>query len=106
MNGIEYGIVGGYWVKFSVRRVEVTSYRPHGLKYSLTLHNAYGNRLLGYDNAHQANIKRKKFSARREAWDHKHNRSVVTDYDFDTAWQLMEDFWNSVDQMLLEEGIE
>ena len=29
---------GGYWVKFEVRRVDVTSSPPHGLSYSLTLH--------------------------------------------------------------------
>ena len=29
---------GGYWVRFSVNRVASTPERPHGLKYSLTLH--------------------------------------------------------------------
>jgi hypothetical protein len=33
---------GEHWVKFQVRRFEVTPDRPHGLKYSLTLHDAKG----------------------------------------------------------------
>ena len=31
-----------YFVKFEVRAVKQTAYRPHGIKYSLTLHNAHG----------------------------------------------------------------
>ena len=43
---------GGYWVRFSVNRVASTPERPHGLKYSLTLHGTDGSRLIGFDNAH------------------------------------------------------
>jgi len=43
---------GGYWVRFSVNRTASTPERPHGLKYSLTLHGPDGNRLIGFDNAH------------------------------------------------------
>lgn len=42
----------GYWVRFSVNRVASTPERPHGLKYSLTLHGPDGSRLIGFDNAH------------------------------------------------------
>jgi Family of unknown function (DUF6516) len=45
---------GGHWVKFEVKRTEVTTERPHGLRYSMTLHAADGTRLVGYDNAHAA----------------------------------------------------
>ena len=41
-----------YWVKFVVKRVPVTPEQPHGLYYSLTLHDPYGDRVLGFDNAH------------------------------------------------------
>lgn len=105
LDGIEQRIINGYWVKFSVKLVEPDIHRPHGIRYSLTLHNPYGTRLVGFDNAHLADIKRKKFSAKRVEWDHKHNRSVVFDYDFDTAGQLLEDFWNLVDRILKEEGV-
>src|ERR1017187_1594579 len=49
---------GGYWVQFSVNRVASTPERPHGLKYSLTLHGPDSSRLIGFDNAHPV----------REAW--------------------------------------
>ncbi|MDE0165485.1 MAG: hypothetical protein OXH92_04490 [Bryobacterales bacterium] len=37
----------GHWVKFVVRRTDVTEERPHGLSYSLTLHAPDGARLVG-----------------------------------------------------------
>lgn len=91
LDGIEQRVIGGYWVKFSAKLIEATLHRPHGIRYSLTLHNAYGTRLVGFDNAHLADIKRKKYSAKRVVWDHKHNRSVVSDYDFESAvscWRI------------------
>jgi|SRR6185312_13430946 len=42
----------GYWLKFEIKRIEPTPERPHGLRYSFTLHNADGKRLMGFDNAH------------------------------------------------------
>jgi len=42
----------GYWLKFEVKPVEPTQERPHGLRYSFTLHDPSGNRLVGFDNAH------------------------------------------------------
>ena len=106
LDDIEYGITGGFWVKFSVVEVEFNKHRPHGIKYSLTMHNKYGTRLVGYDNGHLADVKRKKFSAKRVEWDHKHNRNIISDYDFINAGQLIEDFWNHVDRVLTEEGVE
>ena len=43
---------GKHWVKFIVKKVEPSSERPHGLSYSLTLHDESGARLVGFDNAH------------------------------------------------------
>ncbi len=40
----------GYWVKIEARRVEPTAEIPHGIRYSLTLHEPYGKRILGYLN--------------------------------------------------------
>ena len=105
LNGIEYCIVAGYWVKFSVIKISPNEHRPFGIKYSLSMHTNYGTRLVGFDNAHLADIKRKKYAAKRVVWDHKHNRGVVSDYDFDSAAQLLEDFWDLVDQVLTEEGV-
>jgi len=43
---------GGHWVRFVVARVPVSPEKPHGIDYSLTLHGPYGERLVGFDNAH------------------------------------------------------
>ena len=41
----------GYSVKIEAWEVDVTISIPHGIRYSLTLHNPRGVRILGYDNA-------------------------------------------------------
>jgi hypothetical protein len=33
---------GGYWIKIEVRRVPMSRHAPHGISYSLTLHDKYG----------------------------------------------------------------
>jgi hypothetical protein len=54
LDGVMYTVddTGCCWVKFEVARIAVSPERPHGLKYSLTLHDEKGTRLLGFDNAH------------------------------------------------------
>jgi hypothetical protein len=44
----------GYFVKFEIKRAAPSKERPHGLRYSLTLHGPGGKRLVGFDNAHGA----------------------------------------------------
>jgi len=43
----------GHWVKFVVVQTEVTPERPHGLRYSLTLHAPDGARLVGWKEVDQ-----------------------------------------------------
>ena len=43
---------GGHWVKMVAKTIAPEPQRPHGISYSLTLHAANGERLVGYDNAH------------------------------------------------------
>jgi hypothetical protein len=90
---------GGHWVKFVVRRVPVTVDRPHGLDYSLTLHDASGQRLVGFDNAHP--IRRSKANAK----DHKHRFETVKPYEYKDAATLLEDFWSEVDNVLRNRGV-
>lgn len=96
---------GGYWVKIEAWTVEVSSAIPHGIRYSLTLHNPDGERLLGYDNAHAAKVKGKKYSGQRLAYDHKHRHAVDTGvpYEFKDAGQLVVDFFTEVDLILEKE---
>jgi hypothetical protein len=51
-DGRIHQIQKGYWLKFEIKRTAPTPERPHGLRYSFTLHDPNGNRLMGFDNAH------------------------------------------------------
>ena len=96
---------GGYWVKIEAWRVEVTADVPHGVRYSLTLHEPYGKRILGYDNAHAVKPpKRFKYAGQHLTYDHKHRHASDKGipYEFQDAQQLLIDFFNEVDRVLKE----
>lgn len=95
----------GYWIKIEAWRVEPSTFVPHGIRYSLTLHEPYGKRILGYDNAHAVKPPKKfKYAGMRLTYDHKHRH--VSDqgvpYAFQDAYQLMTDFFSEVDRVLQE----
>lgn len=95
---------GGHWVKFVVHRVPATAEKPHGLDYSLTLHDAAGNRLVGFDNAHPvpgAASRKKEPSS-----DHKHRLRTIRPYAYRSAADLLADFWAEVDAVLKEKGVQ
>jgi hypothetical protein len=62
LNGITYHMSGGYWVKFDVWMVEPTREVPHGIRYSLTLHDRNNLRIVGYDNAQRGVAKKRQIS--------------------------------------------
>jgi len=88
----------GYWVSFVVHKVPVSVEKPHGLDYSLTLHEPGGERLVGFDNAHQVAGKR------RAEHDHKHRLRTVRPYDYRDAAALVADFWAEVEAVMQERG--
>lgn len=91
----------GYWVKFSARLVAPNDHIPHGVSYSLSLHDRNNSRILGFDNAHGCQPpRRKKFSGRTVTWDHKHRNEKILAYEYDSAAQLLEDFWAEVDRIV------
>lgn len=97
----------GYWVKFEVSKCTVSKERPHGIRYSLTLHNKYGKRLMGFDNAHAVHTPSKnKYSGRIVEYDHTHCHSSDKGipYNFVSPYQLMQDFFNRVDEVLKQQG--
>jgi hypothetical protein len=96
---------GRYWARFSVNRVASTPARPHGLKYSLTLHGPDGNRLIGFDNAHPVRESRGPGGKARGPLDHKHRMETVRPYGFKDPATLLEDFWTEVDKLLTEKGV-
>ena len=68
----------GFWVKFKVYITAQNIHIPHGIKYSLTLHDKSNRRIIGYDNAHGIMPpKKKKFSGIRQIWDHKYQETKV-----------------------------
>jgi len=104
-GNIEFQNDEGYWVKMEVSRVAVTAERPHGIKYSLTLHAPEGARLMGIDNAH-GGIKPAGSHflhvGKKYPYDHMHRNAtdIGTLYEFNTAYQLISDFYAEVDRIL------
>ena len=95
----------GYWIKIEARRTDVSNQVPHGIRNSLTLHEPYGKRILGYDNAHVIKPPKKfKYAGRILAFDHKHRHASDhgVPYEFKDAQQLIIDFFADVDRILQE----
>ena len=93
----------GYWLKIEAWQVEPSPDIPHGIRYSLTLHEPYGNRILGFDNAHAIKPPKKfKYAGRVLPYDHKHRHASDkgVPYAFTTAHQLLGDFFDEVDRVL------
>ena len=74
LDGEIFLMENGYWTKFEASRVTPIRQIPHGIRYSLTLHDRNNTRILGFDNAHAVKPKKKKYGACKITWDHKHKR--------------------------------
>jgi hypothetical protein len=96
LDGEIFPLDNGYWVKFEAKRVKVSIEIPHGVKYSLTLHNKRNHRVIGYDNAHSFKSN-KKYAAKKQTWDHIHKQMDIVSYEFESASILIEDFWKNVE---------
>lgn len=100
----QYFFIYPYLTKlFEARRIEASEQIPHGIKYSLTLHDVNNTRVIGFDNAHSvktAGKRRKKYSGRIVTWDHIHKCEKATNYEFESASRLMSDFWEAVDELI------
>ena len=90
----------GFWVKIEAWTVSVTPDIPHGIRYSLTLHEPYGERILGYDNAHAVRLPKKfKYAGVRLPFDHRNSyqNNHGVPYEFNDAHRLLADFFEEVD---------
>jgi hypothetical protein len=96
LDGEVFPLDNGCWVKFEAKRVELSSAIPHGVKYSLALHDKRNHRVIGYDNAHSFKPTQK-YGAKKESYDYIHKKMDIVSYEFESAAQLIEDFWKSVD---------
>lgn len=95
----------GYWIKIEAWRSPPSAAVPHGIRYSLTLHEPHGRRILGYDNAHAASWPKKfKYTGRIRTFDHVHRHAADPGfpYEFESAEQLLADFFRDVDRALLK----
>ena len=100
LNGEIFPMDNGYWTKIEAKVVNESEHIPHGIKYSLTLHDRSNERVLGYDNAHGVRTNKTKFKVMKTKWDHKHERNTITSYDYKSAGKLLEDFWSDVNKIV------
>lgn len=100
LDGEVFPMDSGYWTKFEVKQVEANDRIPHGIRYSLTLHDRSNQRVFGIDNAHGFKPKRKKFGAGKTTWDHIHMKEKIAPYEFESAGALLEYFWRVVDKVI------
>ena len=94
----------GYWVKFAVRRATPSPERPHGIEYSLTMHDSSNRRLVGFDNAHPVRGTKRSEQGVGRAYDHRHRLGRVKSYPYENAAKLVADFWEAVDEVLNLKG--
>jgi hypothetical protein len=103
LDGAEYTEENSYWYKIEASKVEPTKERPHGIRYNLTLHDNYNQRILGFDNAHAVKAKKPGYyTGTIVSYDHVH-RSIKDKgipYEFENAQQLLTDFLNEVNSIL------
>jgi hypothetical protein len=104
LDGEEIVYDGGYVARFRIRQIAATSERPHGISYSLTFHAPDGQRLMGYDNAHDSPRRGGRYAKRQLAFDHWHRDEADQGrpYQFETAEQLIADFFDEIDRILRE----
>ena len=98
----------GVWVKFEVKETS-PNIRTSGIRYSLTLHDRTGDRVLGFDNAHLVEYGGKNQVAPKRTFDHCHidGKKNIKPYPYINAGKLLEDFWEAVELKIkdLKEGI-
>jgi hypothetical protein len=100
LDGFEFQFAEGYRVRIAVQLVETTSARPHGVKYSLTLHDPAGARIYGLDNAHGTRRRQAEFDHR-----HVYGRRRIVPYAYRGPVALLEDFYREVGRILRERGV-
>jgi len=107
LDGLNFAQESGYWIKYEVSTVEKTAERPHGIKYSLTLHDPQGKRIFGIDNAHRPKKRRGPAarSTRPKAADHMHRGRREYTYEFEDAETLLVDFDKGVNAALKRHGV-
>ncbi len=104
LSGTQYREENGYWYRIEAWRVEPSAEIPHGIRYNLTLHDRFNQRILGFDNAHAPKTKKGKYKGRIVEYDHAHHglKSKGTPYTLVNAEMLLADFFEHVTRILNE----
>ncbi len=101
LNGLQCVVdeVFGLWVKFEAWVVPLEN-RVNGVRYSLSLHDKYNRRILGFDNAHVIEYDGKRYIPAKRTFDHCHfdEKDRGQPYYYESAAKLLEDFWKEVDK--------
>jgi hypothetical protein len=95
-----YWLANGWSIRFRVSQTAATTDRPHGIRYSFTLHDVDRTRLLGFDNAHGL--------PRVQAYDHRHRfrkTAELVPYNYQGADELICDFFAAVEMACRQEGV-
>lgn len=102
LHGVMVHMEDGFWWKAEAWCVPPSVFCPHGVRYSLTLHNEYNTRIFGYDNAHSIRIASKGKFGSRIVRDHVHLTASDKGhfYEFSSAEQLLEDFFKHSDEII------
>lgn len=103
LNGEVFWFEEKYWTKIEATKVTPSREVPHGIKYSLTLHDKHNNRIFGMDNAHSIKVRKgAKVNGYIIKYDHVHRDKdeLITPYDFIDAGKLLEDFWATVNDIV------
>lgn len=102
---VEY-LPSGYSLKFVIRGDAPTVERPHGLRYSFTLHDPSHRRILGFDNAHGVKPlgRGKRRSSTHDHW-HRDAADKGRPYAFIDAATLLRDFYTEAERLLRSRGI-
>jgi len=98
LDGVEFQLLNGHVIRIDAHPVAATGSRPHGIKYSLTLHDASGQRIYGMDNAHRI--------SRKPEYDHRHlyGRGRIVGYAYRGPAELLADFYREVERILTDRG--
>jgi len=109
-DGLIHWLEKGFSLRFVIKKVRPTTPRPHGLRYSFTLHDAEGRRILGFDNAHQAPRLGAKYRTLTQSVDHWHRTAgdkgrPYRFIDAKTLVALVEDFFREVYHELAKRSI-
>lgn len=104
MDGYVYVYPNKYWWKIKARVVEISKERPHGIRYTFTLHDNKNTRIFGMDNKHIPKNRRKGYHGQIIEYDHVHKDEddEGTAYAFINAEVLMTDFLNRVKEIMDE----